>query len=456
MRAVPFAKHIQAKLIPLRIGLALAASFLVASLCGGLALSAKVRSDQQILEAISPYLATLVESQDRPEILRVLQAAEEARNTQFVVVQGDFALASTRSISEMDRPFSAPAWGPILGESRFSGGSIVSSRPVARRGGSVSDATIYSFSPFLSVVPVVSLAFVVALLTSVAFSLMSASHMRVAIDSALHPLEELRREILLMGDETRTSSNPLPILELEEIRSTISRAKGDLANARERLAEEKARKLSAESYRRLIHDLHNPVSALRQWVHIWNSQDASEGEKKEASSMVPSIADQILRQVGAARKTLEDQPEALRELDLRESLRVCWQRMQGTANLTDGRRVSILMPDEPVMVAHDPDLLQRAIANLLENGIAASRTKVDLILERSDRKAVVRVSDDGPGMNQDDLPIFLQGRGRSSKADRGALGLASANHIVRTHGGKIVYSRNESGGATFEVRLEAR
>ena len=80
---------------------------------------------------------------------------------------------------------------------------------------------------------------------------------------------------------------------------------------------------------------------------------------------------------------------------------------------------------------------------------------MDLSLEQVGTQALIRVSDDGDGMDEGAVSLFLQGRGRSCKADRDAIGLSSANHIVRTHGGKIVYRKSPLGGAAFEIRLEA-
>jgi len=108
-----------------------------------------------------------------------------------------------------------------------------------------------------------------------------------------------------------------------------------------------------------------------------------------------------------------------------------------------------------VIAAHDPDLLQRAIINLLENGIDAAASKVRIALQRTRDGASITVSDDGPGMDESQVSLHLQGRGQSSKADRQAFGLSSANHIVRSHGGRIIYRQGELGGASFEIRLGA-
>ena len=61
--------------------------------------------------------------------------------------------------------------------------------------------------------------------------------------------------------------------------------------------------------------------------------------------------------------------------------------------------------------------------------------------------------DDGPGMKEENIPIYFQGRGNSNKANRQAYGLSSTNHIVRNHGGKLIYKKSELGGANFEIRL---
>jgi signal transduction histidine kinase len=432
----------------------LAISLLLAALFAGFSISSRATSDQQLLEAIAPYLSTLVESQDRPEILRVFQSISESRGTQFVLVQDKMALASTRSISEMDRSFADVGNHIFFLGSQYTAREIVSARMITRQGGPALGATIYSLSPLGPVVLSALLISAIAFFAALAISFLSAVKMKAAVNSALAPLEQLREEIQAIGSETSRPSSSIPIRELEDIRRAIFQSKVDLANARERLAEERAKKLSAASFKSLIHDLHNPVAALRQWLRLWTDPAASPSVREEAARMVPQIADEILRQVGAAKRNLESEPEVLREFDLRECLKASLSRVQSAAGLD--RNLSIEFPDRPVVVAHDPDLLQRAVVNLLENGIEASRSKVALSLEQSGKMAIVRVSDDGVGMSESDLPIFLQGRGKSKRADREALGLSSANHIVRTHGGKIVYSKNSMGGATFEIRLEAR
>ena len=282
-------------------------------------------------------------------------------------------------------------------------------------------------------------------------SIVSAIQMKKAIRAALLPLQQLHQEIRALGQGLTGASKPIGIQELEEIRHTIVGTNIDLLNARDRLAEERAKKLSAESYKRLIHDLHNPVAALYQNVRILTDAGCDDEAKHEAAASVPRIADQILKQLVSAKKNLENSPTALREADIRS----CVEFSVGQVEAVTHKKLTLEIPDGPVIAAHDPDLLQRAIINLLENGIEAAGSKVRVALQKTGDGASIIVSDDGPGMDESQVSLYLQGRGQSSKADRQAFGLSSANHIVRAHGGRIIYRRGELGGASFEIRLEA-
>jgi signal transduction histidine kinase len=78
-------------------------------------------------------------------------------------------------------------------------------------------------------------------------------------------------------------------------------------------------------------------------------------------------------------------------------------------------------------------------------------------LSREEDWAVFAVSDDGIGIPQSDQTrIFERFQRASNVAGRiggTGLGLASARHIVESHGGTIVVISEEGSGATFTVRL---
>lgn len=118
--------------------------------------------------------------------------------------------------------------------------------------------------------------------------------------------------------------------------------------------------------------------------------------------------------------------------------------------------------DEPVLVAGDAGRLHQVVTNLIANARThtPAGTNVTVSVVRDDGTAVLRVHDDGPGVDPriaDDLfERFARGdRSRARQTGGTGLGLSIARAIVDAHGGSIsVESR--PGDTTFEVRLPAR
>ncbi|QIG40187.1 HAMP domain-containing histidine kinase [Microbacterium sp. 4R-513] len=118
--------------------------------------------------------------------------------------------------------------------------------------------------------------------------------------------------------------------------------------------------------------------------------------------------------------------------------------------------------EEPVVIAGDSGRLHQVAANLLANARAhtPAGTTVTTTVLRDGKDAVLRVHDDGPGV---DPAIKAELFERFARADRSrarktggtGLGLSIARAIVAAHGG-IITVASEPGDTTFEVRLPAR
>ncbi|WP_194398639.1 ATP-binding protein [Microbacterium atlanticum] len=118
--------------------------------------------------------------------------------------------------------------------------------------------------------------------------------------------------------------------------------------------------------------------------------------------------------------------------------------------------------DEPVVVAGDAGRLQQVLTNLLANARTHTPpgTTVTVTVTRDDGTAVLRVHDDGPGVDPrlaDELfERFSRGdRSRARQTGGTGLGLSIARAIVDAHGGSISVD-SRPGDTTFEVRLPAR
>jgi two-component system, OmpR family, sensor histidine kinase MprB len=118
------------------------------------------------------------------------------------------------------------------------------------------------------------------------------------------------------------------------------------------------------------------------------------------------------------------------------------------------RGLAFTLDAEATTVAGDPEDLDRAIWNLVEN--AAKWTdgvgRVDIAICNGE----VTVRDHGPGVPAEDRP-FIFDRFYRSEAARSCpgsgLGLAIVRQIAETHGGRIDVEAAEGGGARFRLSL---
>jgi len=117
---------------------------------------------------------------------------------------------------------------------------------------------------------------------------------------------------------------------------------------------------------------------------------------------------------------------------------------------------SILLdiPDGLPQVVVDPVRFQRVLHNLVENAIKYSpkRTEIRIFARQENRKVVVGVSDQGPGISvQDQKRLFepFQRLGLKPTTSGVGLGLEVCKRLVEAHGGSIWVESKPGEGAAF-------
>ena len=113
-------------------------------------------------------------------------------------------------------------------------------------------------------------------------------------------------------------------------------------------------------------------------------------------------------------------------------------------------------------VAGDPDYLERAISNLVDNAIKytpeGGHIRVSARQEQS--QVVVDVTDTGIGIPPQDVPrvferFYRVDKSRSREMGGTGLGLSIVKHVVQVHGGSVDVESAVGKGTTFRVRLPA-
>jgi signal transduction histidine kinase len=116
-------------------------------------------------------------------------------------------------------------------------------------------------------------------------------------------------------------------------------------------------------------------------------------------------------------------------------------------------------PPAGVAVLADPFAIRQAIANLLDNALrfGAPGQTVSLVLEPQRGEAVLRVSDQGPGIPPHRREAvwnpFVRLADGSPAGSGGGLGLAVVRQVVEAHGGRCGIDDAPGGGARVSITL---
>lgn len=106
------------------------------------------------------------------------------------------------------------------------------------------------------------------------------------------------------------------------------------------------------------------------------------------------------------------------------------------------------------------EMLRRALENVVRNGVRYTDegTSVEVSLEESDGKAVIRVRDHGPGVPEDALteifrPFYRLAKARDRQTGGTGIGLAITERAVLLHSGEVRAENAPDGGLVIEMRL---
>jgi signal transduction histidine kinase len=110
---------------------------------------------------------------------------------------------------------------------------------------------------------------------------------------------------------------------------------------------------------------------------------------------------------------------------------------------------------QPVVIEADSSLLNRTIANLLDNEIAhlPPGCRITLSVRAKDGDAELTVEDNGPGFPADLRSRVFERFVKGPHSAGHGLGLAFVDAVVRAHGGQVEIADRDAGGAVIILTL---
>ncbi|WP_422009726.1 sensor histidine kinase [Reyranella sp.] len=193
------------------------------------------------------------------------------------------------------------------------------------------------------------------------------------------------------------------------------------------------------------HELRTPLTRISMAASLLG--DSADPRTRESLKRDVAELDELIEQI-----LLASRLEAVPQLEQREPVDLLALAAE------EASHYDVEVVGEPVTVDGDRTLLRRLVRNLVENAQRyGGGTPIDVSVKREDGRAVLEVTDRGPGVPEAERQRIFEPFYRlagSSESGRGSgLGLALVLDIARRHGGDASCLAAEGGGSRFRVDL---
>jgi len=240
--------------------------------------------------------------------------------------------------------------------------------------------------------------------------------------------------------------------ELGKLASSFNRMSSDLEKS------DRARKQMTAD---IAHDLRTPLTLLQGYTEVLN-----EGKMSGTSEIYQTMHQQAqhLGYLIDDLKTLSllDSEELVfqtQNIDLSHILQQVENAFSPLAR-EKGIKLSLRKEDKLPKVDLDPGRLTQILGNLINNAfqVLSSGGTIDISAKHKGNNLILEISDNGPGISEENLPLifnrsFRADKSRSSENGSSGLGLAITKKLVEAQGGNISVISEVGTGTTFRVEF---
>lgn len=225
---------------------------------------------------------------------------------------------------------------------------------------------------------------------------------------------------------------------------------------RERLREETVRldrlaslgKLSAG----IAHEVRNPLTGISLLLDDLHDRPAFSSDDRNMLSKALAEIERVERLISALLNYSTPVRTAFREGDINQLL---YDMMLLMRRQAEKQGVSVatsygLLP----LFYFDPEKIRQALMNILKNALEVldSGGRISIITETTEVSITVEISDNGPGIAPQDIPMIFEPFFTRKGAGTG-LGLSITQRIIEEHNGTLTVTSSEEDGTSFRITL---
>jgi signal transduction histidine kinase len=249
--------------------------------------------------------------------------------------------------------------------------------------------------------------------------------------------------------------------ELGQLADSFNRMTTELLVQKERLVQAERVAAWRELARRLAHELNNPLFPLQLTVENLvrarqQSPEQFEEVFRESSRTLLAEIANLKGIVGRFAEFSKMPQPRLERVQVNDTLRGVIQLFQAQMEEPGRPKIRCELQLDPHLaeVSADPQLLHRAISNLVMNALDAMQRGGTLTLrtQNDNDKVLIEITDSGLGLTPEECERIFTPYYTSKERGTG-LGLAIVQSIVSDHGGRIRVQSQHGSGTSFVIEL---
>ncbi|MFI7588815.1 ATP-binding protein [Spongisporangium articulatum] len=196
----------------------------------------------------------------------------------------------------------------------------------------------------------------------------------------------------------------------------------------------------------LAHELRTPLTAIRGEAEL--GQLAGPPDSRYAR--IVALADRMSATITTLLAVARQQGGGHRRCDVHDVVTDLVSSLPAA-----GVEVVVDLPPGAFLAAAAPELVERAVAPVLDNAVRFAHRRVSVDAALSPTQVRIIVSDDGPGVAGVDPETVFDAGVRADDGDGAGLGLTLARRVAAAAGGDVLLT-SAAHPTTFEVRLPRR
>jgi nitrogen fixation/metabolism regulation signal transduction histidine kinase len=295
------------------------------------------------------------------------------------------------------------------------------------------------------------------ILLAILLSLWIAARVSRPIEQLAHAAEEVA------GGNWDVRVPPRGRDEVSVLARSFNHMTEQLQSQRDRLVQSERVAAWRELARRLAHELKNPLFPLQLTVeNLVRARQLPPAEfdevfRESTATLATEIANlkTIIGRFSDFSKMPKPELERIDAKDAVERVRALYETAASQAANTDAKiKMAVDVADTPMPLDADPELLHRALSNLVLNAMDAMPDGGVLTISAHPKGETVelRVADTGQGMTPEECERLFTPYYTTKQHGTG-LGLAIVQSVVADHAGTIAVESPPGGGATFIITL---